>query len=511
MSYAGLGKRFPFEAAIMTTLKKTLLGVLLLSGAFFPAFLGAADSKPNVLFIVCDDLNTHVSTSDYPYISTPAFDRLAETGMTFKRAYCQYPVCGPSRASFLSGLYPQSTGITNNNTDIRNERPGTVSMPQAFREQGYWTAATGKIFHNSKTDPAEAVWNEQTFFWNDEMPLEKQARKEFEAKHGSIEDRKNRQLWKEFLLKYAPQTMNQTPGWGPSGLTDEQHRDGKNAVQAQEWIENKRYGSKPFFIAVGIHKPHVPFLAPQKYFDRYPQDKLKFKKPPSNFWDTVPMAAISKRYEGFGFEFAVENDALRREYMQAYHACISFVDAQIGRIFESLKENDLWEDTIVVLTSDHGYHLGEHFLWGKVTLFEIGNRVPLLIRVPGKTPPGSVSQGLIELVDLFPTLAELCKIDTPSDIQGRSAVGMLEDPDLPGKEVVYTVVTRGKSLGKAIRTARWRYALWPDGGEELYDLENDIEEHNNLARNLAFQEQLELMRNHLKQAEARAIAAARPV
>lgn len=471
-------------------------------------FLFGSDSRPNVLFIVCDDLNTHVSTSDYPYISTPAFDELAEHGMTFKRAYCQYPVCGPSRASFLSGLYPESSGVTNNTTDIRNERPGTVTMPQAFREQGYWTLATGKIFHNSKIDPGDAVWDERSFFQNEEMPLEKEARKVFEAKHGSTTDGKNWKLWKEFLLGYAPQTMNQTPGWGPSGLTDDQHKDGKNAAQAREWIENKSFDDKPFFMAVGIHKPHVPFLAPDKYFEMYPKDYLKYIKPPSNFWDTVPESSISKRYEGFGFELSVENDDLRREYMQAYHACISFIDAQIGSIFEDLKKNGLWDNTIVLLTSDHGYQLGEHFQWGKVTLFEVCNRVPLLIRVPGQTQSGSASQGLVELVDLFPTLAELCGVKTPKDIQGMSLVSMLKDSKSSGKEAVYTVVTRGKNLGKAIRTDRWRYARWPDG-EELYDLENDIEEHTNLVYSNEREKVLGSMRNKMNLAEKNAISSLR--
>jgi len=467
-----------------------------------------AETRPNVLFIVCDDLNTHVSTSDYPYIETPAFETLAAAGMNFKRAYCQYPVCGPSRASFLSGLYPESTGVVNNISDIRNERPGTINLPQAFRDQGYWTAATGKIFHNSKTDPGDAAWNEKTFFANDEMPLEKQARKEFEAKHGPVSDRKNRQLWKQFLLGYAPQTMNQTPGWGPSGLTDEQHRDGKNALQARDWIEEKPFDEKPFFIAVGIHKPHVPFLAPQPYFDLYPKENLKFVRPPSNFWETVPPSAISKRFAGFGFEHSVENDDLRREYMQAYHACISFIDAQIGSIFEALKENGLWENTIVVLTSDHGYQLGEHFMWGKVTLFEVCNRVPLIIRAPGTTQAGSSSEGLVELVDLFPTLADLCHLDTPTELQGRSLAPMLREPATVGKEVVYTVVSRGRNLGRAIRTHRWRYAKWPDG-EELYDLENDIHEHRNLARSPEYSSTMKEMRDHLARTKTKASAAIR--
>lgn len=463
-----------------------------------------AQDRPNVLFIVCDDLNTHVSTSDYPYISTPAFDELAENGMTFKRAYCQYPVCGPSRASFLSGLYPESSGVINNTADIRDERPDTVTMPQAFREQGYWTAATGKIFHNPKVDPGEAVWDERAFFTNDVMPLEKQARKEFEAKHGSIDKRENKKLWKEFLLGYAPQTMNQKPGWGPSGLTDEQHRDGKNAQQAREWIQNESYGDKPFLMAVGIHKPHVPFLAPDKYFEKYPKEGLAFDKPPSNFWDTVPKSSISKRYEGFGFELAVEKDDLRREYMQAYHACISFIDAQIGSIFDDLKENGLWENTIVVLTSDHGYQLGEHAMWGKVTLFEVCNRVPLLIRAPGQATASSTSQGLVELVDLFPTLADLCGINTPADLQGQSLVPMLRDPNASGKDVVYTVVSRGKNLGKAIRTDRWRYSKWVDG-EELYDLHQDPEEHHNLANLESHSKILGMVRNLLKDKQREAV------
>lgn len=470
-----------------------------------PVLLAAAD-MPNVLFIVCDDLNTHVTTSDYPYIKTPAFDELAMEGIVFKRAYCQYPVCGPSRASFLSGLYPESTGILNNSDDIRDVRPGTPSMPQVFKEQGYWTAATGKVFHNPKIDPGEEAWHEKTFFENDEMPIERKARKEFEEQYGSIEDRQNRSRWREFLLKYAPQTMNQTPGWGPSGLIDEQHRDGKNAKQVIDWVENRRFGDKPFFIALGIHKPHVPFLAPDKYFDLYPKESLQFVNPPSNFWDTVPKTAISKRYEGFGFELGEENDDLRREYMQAYHACISFIDAQIGSVLQELKDTGLWEKTIIVLTSDHGYQLGEHFMWGKVTLFEVCNRVPLIMRVPGKTRAGSVGYGLVELVDLFPTLAELCGIQAPSGLQGNSLIPMLENSALSGKEAVYTVVTRGNQLGKAIRTHRWRYALWPDG-EELYDLIDDPYEHANLANSEQYRVYLEDMRANLARAEAKAQSA----
>ncbi len=199
-------------------------------------------------------------------------------------------------------------------------------------------------------------------------------------------------------------------------------------------------------MACGIQKPHVPFLAPDRYFDMYPLAGLKFQPASPKFREQAPRIAMVKRYGGFGFELGVENDALRREYMQAYHACISFIDAQIGLVFDALKRTGHWDDTIVVLTSDHGYQLGEHFMWGKVTLFEVCDRVPLVIRVPkgsktGQTKAGSSSEGLVELVDLFPTLAELCDVTPPEDLQGRSLVPMLRDSSVAGKQAAYTVVT----------------------------------------------------------------------
>ncbi len=463
----------------------------------------ALEQRPNVLFIVCDDLNTHVSTSGYPHIHTPAFDELAAAGMTFRRAYCQYPVCGPSRASFLSGLYPQSTGILDNTSDIREVRPGTVSMPQRFKESGYWTGAVGKVFHNAKIDPGEVAWHEVLRFENDELPMVTPIREKFEAKHGSIEKGKARKLWRKFYPTIASQTRGQSVGYGPTGLRDEQHSDGKNALQIASWLETNAHGDKPFFMACGIHKPHVPYLAPDKYFAMYPKESLKFAPGSLELWDTVPKIAQTNRYKAFGFEFGVENVALRREYMQAYHACISFIDAQIGLIFAALHRTGHWDDTIVILTSDHGYMLGEKFMWGKVMLFEQCDRVPLVIRVPGQTKPGSTSEGLVELIDLYPTLAELCNVIPPDELQGRSLVGMLQDSASNGKEFAYTVVTRGKELGKAVRTDQWRYTHWPTG-EELYDLKNDVTERTNLANSRQHSKVLQAMRAKLALVEAMA-------
>ena len=285
-------------------------------------------------------------------------------------------------------------------------------------------------------------------------------------------------------------------------------------------LNNKSHGEKPFFIACGIHKPHGPFLAPDAYFDMYPKRDLKISPPPEDFWEQAPAEAMTKRYERFDFEFGVENDSLRREYTQAYHACISFIDAQIGLIFETLKNTGQWENTIIVLVSDHGYQLGDHFMWGKVMLFETCNRVPLVIRVPGQTMSGSSSDGLVELVDLYPTLTELCGVKPPDDLQGRSLVPMLNDPNTSGKDVAYTVVRRGnlklgknasedyekpiQELGKAIRTNRWRYTLWPKGGEELYDLLNDPREHKNLVSSTEHSRVLEKLRTRLIEIEKNA-------
>jgi iduronate 2-sulfatase len=341
-------------------------------------------------------------------------------------------------------------------------------------------------------------------FENDEMPMVTPIREKFEAENGPVTEGKSRRLWREFYPTIAKQTKGQKPGWGPTGLTDGQHKDGKNARQIADWLQNRAHGDQPFFMACGIQKPHIPFLAPDKYFAMYPPAELKFTPASLEFWKQAPEIARTKRYVGFDFEFGVENDALRREYIQAYHACISFIDAQIGVVFDALHKSGHWDDTIVVLTSDHGYLLGEKFMWGKVMLFETCDRVPLVIRVPGQTKAGSTSEGLVELVDLFPTLAQLCDVTPPDELQGQSIVPMLRDASAAGKEVAYTVVVRGSDLGKAIRTDQWHYTLWPEGSEELYDLRADPHEDKNLAISPTHTQTIKSMRKLLEQAESAA-------
>ena len=482
------GDTFRWEKGAAVTLKKPKPAE---TGKSVPQ----ASNGKNVLFIVCDDLNTHVAPSGYGPIHTPNLARFAAEGITFQRAFCQYPVCGPSRASFLNGLYPESSGVLNNTADIRVERADTVSMPEFFKRNGYWTASVGKVFHSTRHEHGERAWHEFLRFDNDELPVVAKAREMFEAEHGSIDKGTNRKKWKTIQKEVAGKLTNQTPpGYGRSGLSDSQHKDGKNARQVAAWLKGKAHGNKPFFIACGIQKPHVPFLAPDAYFDQYPLNEIVYKPDRPNLWDALPKTAINKRYEAFGFEAATENDALRREYMQAYHACVSFIDAQLKLVFDALKASGQEDNTIVIFTSDHGYHLGDHFLWGKVTLFDIGAKVPFIVRVPGLTKPGTSSQAMVELVDIYPTLADLTGLTPPRHLQGVSLRPLLGHPERMGKKkFAYSVVSRGPALGYALRNQRWRYGKWPDG-EELYNLTEDPEEKNNLAGKAHLKNRLDEMR-----------------
>lgn len=478
-----------------------------------PAIAGAAktgNGKPNVLFVISDDLNTHVSTSGYPHIQTPTLASFAKEAMTFQRAFCQYPVCGPSRASLLHGLYPQSAGVLDNKTDIRDVRPNTLSMPRHFKKNGYWTASVGKVFHNASQDPGKTALDECIRHKNDELPVVIEARKKFEEQYGSINDRANRKKWAALKKKIREPLYGQSkPGYGRSGLSDAQHKDGKNARQVIKWLKDKSYGNKPFFISLGIEKPHVPFLAPGKYFDMYPKNKIQFHRDGPNLWKNIPSTAVSKRYKAFGFELGKENEPLRRTYMQAYHACVTFIDTQLGLVFKEIKEQGLWDNTIIVFTSDHGYHLGDHFLWGKVTLFDIGARVPFIVRVPGMTKAGSQSDAMVELVDIFPTLTDLTGLNTPPHLQGTSLVPVLRNPKFTGtKTYAYSVVSRGKTLGYAIRNQKWRYGKWPDG-EEFYDLTKDPHERNNLDKSRKNSAELKELRAALDRCQKEAQKEAR--
>ncbi|MCZ6673331.1 MAG: sulfatase [Verrucomicrobia bacterium] len=451
----------------------------------------AGKGKLNILLIIADDLNAHVGPSGYSAIKTPALDKFANGALTFRRAYVQYPVCGSSRASFLSGMYPETTGIFDNSTKLHETRPGMITMAEFFRQRGYWTGVANKIYHRPDFIP-EGATDANHLFENDHLPVLDAMANEFERRFGKPAEGKE---FIDYSLKHATQVHDlESVGYGPSGLEDQQHRDGKGADLVMKWIE-ERPDDKPFFIAWGLAKPHVPFLAPDKYFAMYPQAELPELVEPADHYDFIPAIANQVRYIGFGFTgLKNQDDAQRRRYMQAYHACISFVDAQIGRVLDLVKSQGLWDNTIVIFSSDHGYHLGEHGLWAKFTLFEECARVPMVVHVPGLTPKGETSQGLVELVDLFPTLTELSGFEDPANFQGESLVKLLKDPSGPGKEAAYTVMKRGQKLGRAIRTQRWHYADWDGSGEQLYDLEKDPKEYRNLVDDFQHRETLNDMR-----------------
>ena len=480
-----IGISIPLQDRFVRTKQQfaTPLFILLCSLSCLGTVAAEPARRPNVLFIVSDDLSSRITPAGYAGVQTPVLDRLASEAVTFRHAYCQYPVCGPSRASFLSGLYPQSTGVLDNTTDIATSRPGTPSLPGVFRAAGYWTAAVGKVFHHPLDNPGGNTWHVTEAFDNDEMAMETAAREKFEATNGPITAAKNRKAWKELALTIAPQTRNQGvkglgPGYGPTGLTDEQHSDGKNSRRVAAWITNKVHGDRPFLIACGFHKPHIPFLAPDAYFKAYPKESLRFTLDRTNDWNDIPATAETKQYLDYGFPAkGQENDARRREFTQAYYACISFVDAQLGIIIDALKQSGQWDNTIIVFIGDNGYHLGEHFMWGKVLLFEKSAKVPMLVRVPGLTKSKGIANGLVELVDIFPTLAELCSVTPPAHLQGLSIVPLIKDPAAVGKNYAYTVVKRGDKLGYAIRFDRWRYTEWitPEQSE-LYNLAADRHE-----------------------------------
>ncbi|MBF0196655.1 MAG: sulfatase [Planctomycetes bacterium] len=445
--------------------------------------------KPNILCIVVDDLNDYIGPYDDNNAKTPHLDKLFASGMRFNKAYCQYPVCGPSRASFLTGMYPENIGVLSNEKHARSESPNVLNMLEYFKKKGYWTASAGKIFHG-ETNVVEAgvSTHRSDWFENSENVLKKKLQKLFEKQHGPIS--KNKNEWQKYLSDnyVSPERVVQAI---PTDLKEDEHMDGRVAARISSYLKQKTIKDSPFLLACGFTKPHVPFYAPKKYFDLYSEENLNFEKVPPSDWAQKPKTAIYDRYKGFGAKFGEYQPELRRKWLHAYLACVSFVDAQIGKVLSSLEENGLADNTIVVLISDHGFHIGEHFHYGKVTLFEESARVPMFLRVPGMDLKGQESNSLTELLDIYPTLVELCNLEAPKHLEGKSLLPILKNPNASVKESAYTVVTRplkGRTIvAKAIRYKNWRYAEWDGPADaELYNLNTDPKEYRNLIKDPEF-------------------------
>jgi iduronate 2-sulfatase len=429
--------------------------------AFF-ALLGLAQaatpSRPlNVLFIVADDLRPDLGCYGHAQVKSPHLDRLAARGMRFERAYCQYPVCNPSRASFLSGLRPDTLGILNNETPVRQQHPEIMLLPQLFRAQGYFTASIGKILHAGVDEEGKRVFHrdDKAFMANrDFKPMALGLKGEGRDMGGPS-------------LRWCR--------WLAAEGSDDDQPDGQNASEAVKLIEAHK--DRPFFIAVGFHKPHDPFHAPKQYFDLYPLDSIQLASPAPA--DRTPDLSVALPNVAL---FAHFTDRERREFRRAYYAGISFMDAQVGRVLDTLDRHELWDNTIVVFLGDHGYHLGEHDWWNKVTVFELCARVPLIVWAPRAAGMGHSTRGLLELLDLYPTIADLAGLTAPRTLEGRSFRALLADPSGPGKPAAHTIVARGTRIGRSVRTERWRYTEWENGrlGRELYDHTNDPLEYRNL-------------------------------
>ncbi len=446
-----------------------LLPVLVACAPLAPSAAAESARRPNVLFLISDDLNNMVGCYGHPLVKTPNIDRLAARGVRFERAYCQFPLCGPSRNSMLTGLYPNSSGILQNAQIFRQTIPSHHSLPQAFRRKGYFAARIGKLYHYNVPRSVGTDGHDDPGSWELELNPAGVDRLEEEP----------------HIFSLVPGQFGGTLSWYASPKGDEHHTDGMLAADA-EWVLERcaRQPDRPFFLAVGFFRPHTPYVAPKPYFDLYPKQQMPLAVVSAPSQAALPPAALGS----YKREQDKLTDELRRECIQAYFASTTFMDAQVGRVLDALQRLGLAENTIVVFTSDHGYHLGEHGLWQKMSLFEESARVPLVIAGPGTAVEGGVCEAPVGLIDLYPTLAELCNVPAPKNLQGQSLVPMLKNPAEPGRGWALTQVARsgrqtGRFFGYSLRTPRWRYTEWAEGeqGRELYDHDADPQEQANLA------------------------------
>lgn len=436
-----------------------------------------AEATRNVLLLLCSDLSQRIGpyTDQYPNESvalTPAMDHLAADSIVFDSAYCQQPAEGQSRLSMLSGLYPECSGITAWEDVSEGGYHNAPSMARHLKENRYWTASAGRVYPNAAHDGDKLNWDAVVRLPDFELPMVKAARKAFIAEHSNFFEPGSRVLWRKTLAKLAPQTSGQVPpGYGPSGLDDRGHADGRNASCAADWINNRAWGDRPFFIAVGFEKPHVPFVVPQRYFELYDPNSLLFAAEVPRTVDEATADSATMTYKRFGFRSDGDDVVLRRKYLQAYFSSVSFVDAQIGLVLDAIESANVADDTLIILAADNGYLLGRYRLWGKDMLYDGCTRVPLIVSAPGwSNGPGRTSK-ICELVDLFPTVCDWCGIDPPDVVQGRSLASVIKDPHSKHKSSAYSIVRRGGHLARSIRTAHWRYTEW-DGPDvtELLDV-----------------------------------------
>jgi iduronate 2-sulfatase len=430
----------------------------------FLILVSSLPAKPNIVFIAIDDLANDCT-------HTPHIGRLAASGVRFDRAYSQIPLCNPSRASVLTGRRPDATQVYDLDRHFREALTDVVTLPQLFRQNGWFTARVGKIYHYDVPNGIGTDGLDDKPSWQ------------------LVVNPKGRDVIDEKLITNpTPQKpVSAALSWLAADGTDEEQTDGMIATEAIQLLEKHR--EEPFFLGVGFFRPHTPFVAPKKYFDLHPLDSIRLPEAPADDRSDIPVAAFAHNNPTphYGLD-----ELTCRQALQAYRASVSFVDAQIGRVLNALDKLHLTDKTIVVLWSDHGYHLGEHLgIWQKRTLFEESARAPLIIRAPGAKGNGHSCSRIVEFIDIYPTLAELASLTPPAKIDGRSIRQLLNDPAQKWDHPAITQILRPADdrlptqvMGRTIRTERWRFTEWNEGanGLELYDHEKDPLEHTNLAR-----------------------------
>ncbi len=461
-----------------------ILALLLLFAA--PTFVAAAD-KMNVLYIASDDLCNRLATYGDPIVKSPNIDRLAAKGVRFDRAYCQFPLCNPSRASFLTGLRPDHTTVYNNSKHFREAVPEVQTLPQTFQKAFYHVGRVGKLYHYGVPTQigTEGFDDRPSWQW-------------------TVNPRGRDKTDEAKITTLTPGQYGGTLSWMAAEGTDEEQTDGLIAAEVVGLLE--KHLDRTFFIACGFFRPHTPYVAPKKWFELYPLEKCTPVELPSNYRDGLPEGAFGSAKK----EQDAMTDRQRREAIQAYYASISFMDAQVGKLLDALDRLKLTDKTIVVFHSDHGYHLSEHGLWQKMSIWENSARVPLIIYDPRAKGNGKPCGRTVELVDLHATLADLCGIEAPKT-DGDSLRPLLDDPTAAWSHPAFTQVTRGTAVstltpgspvppvdkkakkqtkgyqGRSVRTERYRYIEWDEGraGLQLYDYETDPQEQKNLANDPA--------------------------
>ncbi|WP_066218939.1 sulfatase [Formosa haliotis] len=521
----------------MKTIFKITAGLYCILASFQ---LLAQQKQPNVLFIAVDDLRAELGTYGSPIVKSPNIDALAEQGIQFNRAYCQQAICGPSRASIMTGSYTETINVIDLFQDFRANRPAIKTIPQHFRENGYETVYTGKVFHGQYTDdemswsrkPTRVERNANTPKTEGGYALEESQliyinnKKALDTKYGE-------KLIRENWLAKGPVTEC-------ADVPDETYDDGYNtklAIATLKDMVNK--GDKPWFIGLGFKKPHLDWIAPKKYWDLYDEKNIPIStqvNPPKNGASMGLSESLEVRVSADMPKTGPFSPELQRKLKHGYFACISYIDAQIGKMVAALKATGQYENTIIVLWSDHGFNLGEMGYWGKATNYELATRVPFIIVAPetNKKAKGKVSNATVELIDVFPTLCDLAGLDKPSHLEGQSLVPILKKPSLKSQKPAFSVFptpalrewaarpftppfrttffmpliekieTKIETqmgdkwdrktfeqfvMGYAMRTDRYRLVLWKDRRHpeatplfiELYDHEKDPNETVNIA------------------------------